>query len=131
MSKPKQSGISVAAPFVCAGLLAALLIVGGISARRPLGTSEYNARVRTAMEAIPYKIGPAVGVDVEPLKYPPLHVESDRGCRRRYRPERRVDIERAAVGRLRRPCRRFELREHLLQLRSDFVRDIERYLGHP
>jgi hypothetical protein len=62
---PFRFGIGTLAPLICAGLLAALLVVGGIDARRPSGALEYLARAARAIDAIPYKVGSAVGIDRE------------------------------------------------------------------
>jgi hypothetical protein len=64
----QQSILARSAPYVCAAVLCSLVVLGGISARRPFGTTEYRARVRAAIEAIPYRIGPAVGTDSEPTE---------------------------------------------------------------
>jgi hypothetical protein len=66
MTASRPSPISRWAPLVSVGLLVGLLLTGGISARRPIGTDEYRARIRAALEAVPLKIGPAVGQEVEP-----------------------------------------------------------------
>jgi hypothetical protein len=83
MSKPR-SPLSLLAPVLCAGLLVALLFVGGISARRPLGTDDYRARVRAALEAIPFKIGPAVGTEVEPIPAAVKLLSPNKILERRY-----------------------------------------------
>jgi hypothetical protein len=67
MATNRPNSLTTYAPYVCAALLLSLLFVGGVSARRPFGTNDYRARVRAALDAIPFKIGPAVGVEVEPV----------------------------------------------------------------
>ena len=52
-------------PAISAGLLTALLFVGGISLTRPRGLDDYFARVREQVDAIPWRIGGWDGLDVE------------------------------------------------------------------
>jgi hypothetical protein len=82
MSRPFT--ISQAAPYVCGLLLLALLARAGISAQRPFGTKEYRGRVRVALEAIPYLIGPAVGVDSEPTAAAIALLSPNKILERRY-----------------------------------------------
>lgn len=56
------------APVCCAALLAAILGVGGVDAVERAGADRYFAEVRRAVDRIPYRIGPWVGSDVEPLE---------------------------------------------------------------
>src|SRR4051812_2381370 len=84
MSNNRQSSITRAAPFMCAAILAGLLAMGGISAGRPYGTTEYRARCKAAIEAIPRKIGPAVGVDAPPTPAAQKLLSPNKILERRY-----------------------------------------------
>src|SRR5262245_46366259 len=84
MTTRHTSPLDAAAPFLCAAILVALLIRGGVSAGRPLGTNDYRARVRAALEAIPYKIGPAVGLDVPPTPAAQKLLSPNKIIERRY-----------------------------------------------
>jgi hypothetical protein len=59
---------SQTAPAVSAILLVALLVVGGLGDPERDGLEEYMAEVRAAIEAIPLRIGAAVGTDTEPTQ---------------------------------------------------------------
>ncbi len=72
------------APYVCAAVLCAFIVMGGISARRPSGTADYRARVKTAIEAIPYRVGPAVGTDSEPTEAAIRLLSPNKILERRY-----------------------------------------------
>jgi hypothetical protein len=84
MSTRRASPFAVAAPLLCAGILVGLLIMGGVSSRRPLGTNDYRARVRAALEAIPFKIGPAVGVEAPPTPAAQKLLSPNKIIERRY-----------------------------------------------
>jgi hypothetical protein len=90
MTARKPSPLEAAVPFLCAAVLLALLIMpvfaawGNISARRPLGTNDYRARVRTALESVPYKIGPAVGLDAPPTPAAQKLLSPNKIIERRY-----------------------------------------------
>ena len=56
------------APFACALLLGAIAFSGTIDAREIPGAEAYHERVRAAATAIPYRVGPWVGVDVDTTK---------------------------------------------------------------
>lgn len=53
------------APFAAAAVLVAMIVVGGVQAERVEGADAYHARVRAAVERIPYSIGPWNGQDTE------------------------------------------------------------------
>ncbi len=72
------------APYVCAAVLCVFIVMGGISARRPSGTADYRARVKAAIEAIPYRIGPAVGTDSEPTEAAIRLLSPNKILERRY-----------------------------------------------
>jgi hypothetical protein len=55
------------APLLTGVLLVILIAAGGIDAHRHHGIEAYMAGVRTAIEAVPHRIGASVGSDVEPL----------------------------------------------------------------
>ena len=80
----QKSGIARWAPYLCGALLAGLVLVGGLDARTPAGAEDYKARVRKAIDAIPYKIGPAVGTDVEPTRAAILLLSPNKIFQRRY-----------------------------------------------
>ena len=84
MSPNRPSIAARSAPYICAAVLCALVVVGGISAGRPSGTNDYRARVRAALDAIPYKIGPAVGVDSEPTAAAVKLLSPNKIIERRY-----------------------------------------------
>lgn len=84
MNTAKPSSLTGAAPYMCAAVLVGLLIMGGVSARRPYGTDEYRARVRAALEAIPFKIGPAVGMDAPPTPAAQKLLSPNKILERRY-----------------------------------------------
>jgi exosortase len=51
------------APLLAAVLLGAILALGGFQAKRTPGMLAYHASIREAVDAIPYRIGAAVGTD--------------------------------------------------------------------
>lgn len=79
-----RAGIGRWAPYLCGVLLVALMLMGGLDARTPAGADEYRARVRKAIDSIPYKIGPAVGTDVEPTRAAILLLSPNKIFQRRY-----------------------------------------------
>jgi hypothetical protein len=79
-----KSGLGRFAPYVCIAMLAGLFFAGGLQASTPKGADDYRARVRKAIDAIPYKIGPAVGSDVEPTRAAILLLSPNKIFQRRY-----------------------------------------------
>ncbi len=84
MARRTTTGLGRIAPFACIAVLASLMLAGGLQARTPAGADAYRARVRHAIEAIPYKIGPAVGSDVEPTRAAQLLLTPNKIFQRRY-----------------------------------------------
>jgi hypothetical protein len=80
----RNSGLGRFGPYACAALLAGLFFAGGLEASTPQGAEEYRARVRRAIDEIPFKIGPAVGVDVEPTRAAILLLSPNKIFQRRY-----------------------------------------------
>jgi hypothetical protein len=80
----RNSGLGRLGPYACAALLAGLFAAGGLEARTPQGADEYRARVRKAIDAIPYKIGPSVGADMEPTRAAILLLSPNKIFQRRY-----------------------------------------------
>jgi hypothetical protein len=80
----RKGGIARWSPYLCGVLLVALMLMGGLDARTPAGAEEYRAKVRQAIDAIPYKIGPAVGTDVEPTRAAILLLSPNKIFQRRY-----------------------------------------------
>jgi exosortase len=52
-----------AAPAAAIGVLAIVVVFGGFDARRVPGVESYHARIRAAVDAVPYRIGTAIGTD--------------------------------------------------------------------
>jgi hypothetical protein len=71
-------------PLATALLLLALLATGGIDAHRHRGVEVYMAGVRDAIEAIPHRIGSAVGSDVEPTPAAVRILSPNKILQRRY-----------------------------------------------
>jgi hypothetical protein len=63
---PAVAFVNRISPLLAAALLMALLAVGGLDGREPDGVEVYMAEVRAAIDAIPHRIGAAVGADAEP-----------------------------------------------------------------
>jgi hypothetical protein len=82
--KRNAHGLGRFAPYACVALLGVLLATGGLNAPTPKGADDYYARVRKAIDAVPYKIGPAVGTDVEPTKAAILLLSPNKLFQRRY-----------------------------------------------
>ncbi len=80
----RTNGIARFAPYLCGALLAGLMLVGGLDASTPPGAEDYRAHVRKAIDSIPYKIGPAVGTDVEPTRAAILLLSPNKIFQRRY-----------------------------------------------
>jgi hypothetical protein len=80
----RKNGLARFAPYLCGALLAGLMLMGGLDARTPPGAEDYRAQVRKAIDAIPYKIGPAVGTDVEPTRAAILLLSPNKIFQRRY-----------------------------------------------
>lgn len=64
MDKGFLSILNRAAPFMAAAILAGILLTRPGQVRAVEGTDEYFASVRSAVDAIPYKVGPWLGQDV-------------------------------------------------------------------
>jgi len=82
--KRNAHGLGRFAPYACVALLGVLLATGGLNAPTPKGAEEYYARVRKVVDTIPYKIGPAVGTDVEPTKAAIQLLSPNKLFQRRY-----------------------------------------------
>jgi hypothetical protein len=55
----------LAAPLLSGALLLAMIAYGGMDPARPAGAEAYQARVRQAVQAVPYGIGRWTGMDVQ------------------------------------------------------------------
>lgn len=82
-SRPR-AGVARFAPYACVALLVVFMLAGGLHARTPAGADTYRAAVRTVIESIPYKVGPAVGADVEPTRAAQLLLTPNKIFQRRY-----------------------------------------------
>ncbi len=65
MSRPASSMINRLAPAACGAVLLAALAFANFGGEPIPGAVEYHARVREAIEKIPYRIGAWVGDDIE------------------------------------------------------------------
>lgn len=64
MSRPTAPLLNRIAPLLTAGVITAMWLVGGYSARPAAASGRYFESVAQAIDALPYKIGDWVGMDV-------------------------------------------------------------------
>jgi hypothetical protein len=84
MARLSNNWLGWAPPALTAAILAAMFIIGGTAADEPSGGPEYRERVREAIDAIPYRIGAWVGVDIEPTPAAVRLLTPNRILQRRY-----------------------------------------------
>lgn len=72
------------APMFTAVVLVSMILIGGFNADPPPGLERYVARIKAAVEAIPYRIGNAVGVDEPPSSGVATVLRPDAVLERRY-----------------------------------------------
>lgn len=65
MAAPGTMSIHKLAPFLCAAALGAIVLSRSIDAESIAGADAYHDRVKTAVSALPYRVGVWVGVDVD------------------------------------------------------------------
>jgi len=81
----QKPGVGRVAPMATLLLLLGVLTVGGIDARALPGVDAYHERVRNAIDAIPYRVGPWVGVDMETPPAAVRLLKPNRIIQRQYR----------------------------------------------